>query len=475
MVLESRKRRGQTKEGDEEAGESRIDENPDEEALEEGEHDPQKTKQDQTPLWKYVNRVETGRGGGTTKFHCPHCNNDYTCSYTRARRHLCGKRSWDGDKQIGIKTCPVVSAANRAKYIREEEEAQYKSKKSRGFFEPSSQSQRTPSASSQGSGYGGTGSSGFPMHVGYFNVLRSPYWHKIVSAINDAPKGYKSPGYDKARTVGLDHEKAKISLPLNRMTSSWTDHAVSIVSDGWTNVKGKPLISVLVVSVSGAIFLTAHDYSDKFRTAINIAEALLEKIDRIGPYNVIQVITGNAPNCKAVGAIIEDKYPNIFWSGCLVHTLNLLMHEVVKNKNAQYKWIGDLYKKGKQMIKFITNHSNTHGLFRSHSRLELLKIAKTRFGSYYLTFKRFLKVRESLASMVSSPHWQVLKERATNVADRRGFEPVAEATLDGQFWTSVRQVLDFTEPIYHMIRFADTDKPVIGELELRLSLQVCNG
>eukprot|EP00253_Pinus_taeda_P019326 PITA_19326 len=416
---------------------------------------------------KPAKRAKIGRGGGTTKFHCLHCNNDYIGSYTRARRHLRWKRPWDGDKQIGIKTCPAVSAADRAKDIREEEEAQYKSKKSRGFFEPSSQSQRTPLASSRGSGYGGTASSGlrcrtisdfldegcrnyvdskvykFLYACGIpFNVLRSPYWHEMVSAINDAPKGYKSPGYDKARTVGLYHEKAKISHSLNRMTSSWTDHGVSIVSDGWTNVKAKPLISVLVVSVSGAIFLTTHDYSDKFRTAINIAEALLETIDHIGPYNVIQVITDNVANCRAAGAIIEDKYPNIFWSGCLVHTLNLLLHDIVKNKNEQYQWIGDLYKKGKKMKKFITNHSNTHGLFCSHSRLELLKIAKTRFCSYYLTFRRLLKVRESLASMVSSPLWQVLKERATNTTDRRGFGLVEEAALDGQFWTSVRQVLE---------------------------------
>ena len=62
MVLESRKLRGQNEEGDEEAGESGFDENPSEEKLEEGEHDFQKTKQDQTPLWKYVNRPEAGRG-----------------------------------------------------------------------------------------------------------------------------------------------------------------------------------------------------------------------------------------------------------------------------------------------------------------------------------------------------------------------------------------------------------------------------
>ena len=90
------------------------------------------------------------------------------------------------------------------------------------------------------------------------------------------------------------------------MRSSWNEHGVSIVSDGWTNVKGKPLISVLVVSFSGAIFLSAYDYSGKLKTDINIAEPLLETIEHIGPYNVVQVITDNAANCKAVGAIIED-------------------------------------------------------------------------------------------------------------------------------------------------------------------------
>ena len=71
---------------------------------------------------------------------------------------------------------------------------------------------------------------------------------------------------------------------------------MSIVSDGWTNVKGKPLISVLVVADSGAIFLSAYDYSEKFKTDINIAEPLLEIIENIGPYNVIHVIIDNVAN-----------------------------------------------------------------------------------------------------------------------------------------------------------------------------------
>jgi hypothetical protein len=149
------------------------------------------------------------------------------------------------------------------------------------------------------------------------------------------------------------------------------------------------------VCLTGAIFLSAHDYSDHYKTKINIADALLKTIEEIGPYNVIQVITDNAANCMAAGAIIEDRYPNIFWSGCLVHTMNLLMHDIIKMKDHDYRWIGALYKRGKKMIRFITNHIMAQYIFRNHSKLELLKIPKTRFASYYLTFKRLLKVREA--------------------------------------------------------------------------------
>ena len=65
---------------------------------------------------------------------------------------------------------------------------------------------------------------------------------------------------------------------------------------------------------------------------------------------MVQVITDNAANCKAT-EIIERTRPHIFWYGCLVHTLNLLMHDIVKHKEGG--WINELYRKGKQLIKFI--------------------------------------------------------------------------------------------------------------------------
>jgi hypothetical protein len=63
---------------------------------------------------------------------------------------------------------------------------------------------------------------------------------------------------------------------------------------------------------------------------------------------VIQVITNNATNCKGVGKIIERVRPRIFWIEWLVHTMNILIHYIVKHKECG--WISYLYKIGKKLV-----------------------------------------------------------------------------------------------------------------------------
>jgi hypothetical protein len=125
-----------------------------------------------------------------------------------------------------------VPTKDRKKYMREEEEAQNKSKKSKVESETSYRmfNGRSPSPHASGSS---------PMHLGHrtisdfldqgcrddmdakvfrvlyacgipFNVLRSPYWHEMVQAINNAPKGYKSPkGMTKPEPWDLTRKEPK--------------------------------------------------------------------------------------------------------------------------------------------------------------------------------------------------------------------------------------------------------------------------
>ena len=65
-----------------------------------------------------------------------------------------------------------------------------------------------------------------------FNVLRSPDFIAMVRGINHAPKDYKLPSYDKARTTLLDECKRDIEKDLMPLKDTWFSNGVSIISDG---------------------------------------------------------------------------------------------------------------------------------------------------------------------------------------------------------------------------------------------------
>ncbi|KAK9283395.1 hypothetical protein L1049_011637 [Liquidambar formosana] len=64
----------------------------------------------------------------------------------------------------------------------------------------------------------------------------------------------------------------------------------------------------MAVSGGKAMFINGHDVATMEKNAPNIAELLLKAIDYVGPSNAVQVVTDNAANCKAAGAIIEGLF-----------------------------------------------------------------------------------------------------------------------------------------------------------------------
>jgi hypothetical protein len=90
-----------------------------------------------------------------------------------------------------------------------------------------------------------------------FNVVRSPYWKDMVKAIYEAPQGFKGANYEKLKTVLLQKERSLIHDILKPVRSSWTNIGVSIISDGWTDTKQRPLVNVITSSPTRAMFLRA--------------------------------------------------------------------------------------------------------------------------------------------------------------------------------------------------------------------------
>ena len=111
---------------------------------------------------------------------------------------------------------------------------------------------------------------------------------------------------------------------------------------------------------------------------------------------MVQVITDNAPFCKARGLMVERRYNHIFWTPCIVHNLNLILEEIEQ----KLEWIKEVTGQAREIIKFITNHHFSQAIYRESSKLELLKVAETRYASNFFMLPCLVEVKPTLMSMV---------------------------------------------------------------------------
>ncbi|KAK1320312.1 hypothetical protein QJS10_CPA03g00358 [Acorus calamus] len=128
-------------------------------------------------------------------------------------------------------------------------------------------------------------------------------------------------------------------------------------------------------------------------------------------------------------------------------------------------WLEKTYTTSKNIVKFIMNHPHALQMFLSNSKLETLKVAMTRFASFYTCMKRLFDVKEALRDMVVSDQWKAWE--SLPVLDTKvkltGADVRAEVMSD-EFWESVQLALLMTKPMYRMIKFIDQEGPLIGEL-----------
>ncbi|XP_077212459.1 uncharacterized protein LOC143847496 [Tasmannia lanceolata] len=442
------------------------------------------------PLWKHVSRFDKDpKGGGNVRWQCNFCSKSFSSSYTRVRAHLLKIAGQ------GIGPCPKVKASDLLALQRFEEECKEIMKQnapkkvsllpssSTGslgctsmFVAPSydlKKRKTSGNVSALEKAFNMAArdqlhaeiarmfySGGLPFHL-----ARNPYYASSYTfAANNALSGYLPPGYNLLRTTLLQRERANIDRLLQPIRDTWKEKGVSIVSDGWSDSQRRPLINFMAVSEGRAMFLKAIDCSGETKDKHFIANLLKEVINEVGHDKVVQVVTDNAPDCKAAGQLVEAQFPSIFWTPCVVHTLNLALKNICAAKNVEVNqiaygecnWISDIAGDVMLVKNFIMNHSMRLAIFNDFNSLKLLSVAETRFASVIVILKRFKLLKQGLQSMVISDKWNCYRDDDVGKA-----KFVKEKVLDDIWWDSIDYILSFTSPMYDMLRECDTDKPCL--------------
>lgn len=408
-------------------------------------------------LWKHMTKIaKSGGRSGNAKIRCNLCNFEFTGSYSRVKAHLMRI------KGMGVKVCtkitPEIFSALQRELAEEEE-------KKKAIEIPLPPSSNTKSCSSAWVGVQKMEMEGSkrkvvdmnnPIQKAYnmerrslldgeiarafysgglpFHFARNPHYRKSYTMASEFNlSSYVPPSYNALRTTLLQKERANVERCLESIKTTWKEKGVSIVSDGWSDSQRRPLINFMAVTENGPMFLKAVNCEGEYKDKFHIANLIREVIMEVGPQNVVQVVTDNAPVCKAagmiiktyvlcdlsifctflntslilfnnlsltyylLGMIIEASFPHIFWTPCVAHTLNLALKNICDPKNTESNkeafdernWIKEVANTAMMIKNFIINHNMVNTMFNMISPLKLLTVAETRFASVIIMLKRF--------------------------------------------------------------------------------------
>ncbi|CAD6238129.1 unnamed protein product [Miscanthus lutarioriparius] len=206
------------------------------------------------------------------------------------------------------------------------------------------------------------------------------FCRKQNQQLKNSPGQYRSPSYHDVRTPLLERAVNKTTELRKKHEEAWKEYGCTIMSDGWTDISHRHLINFLANSLAGTFFLGSVDASSEIANANMLAGLLEKQIDKVGKEHVVQIVTNNGANFKAVGRLLMERIPHLFWTPCAAHCLDLLLEDIGKIKEFHI-----CINMAQNVTRFIYKHGRVLDLMRNKIGGDLMRPTITRFATSFLT------------------------------------------------------------------------------------------
>ena len=152
---------------------------------------------------------------------------------------------------------------------------------------------------------------------------------------------------------------------------------------------------------NGTSFIRSKEMSHVSHTSEVVLELVDKAIEDIGLENVVQVVICNASNNMGAKKLLLEKRPQIFWTSCVTHTLNLMLEGI--GNLARFKKV---IEQAKALTIFVYGHTRTLECMRYFTeRKEIVRPGVTRFASIFLTLNSILEKKDRLRKIVVHSRW----------------------------------------------------------------------
>ncbi|XP_066365232.1 uncharacterized protein [Miscanthus floridulus] len=255
----------------------------------------------------------------------------------------------------------------------------------------------------------------------------------MLEAVGDFGKSLIEPSAYEMSGLFLQKAKKKVEDSLKNQKEQWALIGCSLMTDAWTDKKGRGVMNIVVHSAFGVYFLDSVDCSSVKKNGQYIFELVDKWIEEIGEKNVVQVVTNNASVNWAAADLLKAKRPSIFWTGCAAHTIDLMLEDIGKIKK-----IDDTIVRARSLTAFLYSHRRVLALMRKCLGKDLVRVGITRFATAYLNLKSLLDNKKELGRLFRENE---LNEMGYLKSDKG--KNAAKTVRSETFWKNVDCAVNF--------------------------------
>lgn len=155
-----------------------------------------------------------------------------------------------------------------------------------------------------------------------------------------------------------------------------------------------------------------------------------------------------------IGRLLEAKYPNLFWIPCATHCLDLMLEDIGKMPE-----IKRTVERAIALNSYIYTRPGVLNMMRQFTgHKELLRPAKTRFATSFITLSSIYKQKNNLRKMFNSDDWL-----STKWAKEQQGKNIFRIVMMTTFWSSILYCLKISGPLVRVLRLVDGEKkPPMG-------------
>lgn len=274
----------------------------------------------------------------------------------------------------------------------------------------------------------------------------------MLEAIGQFGPGLKKPSPYMLGTPLLNKHVNLVEEFLQVQKEQWSTTGCSIMTDAWTDRRGRSLMNLVAHCSRGVYFLDAIDSSLEVHNAQYIHSLVSSCIAEIGPEKVVQVVTDNASNTMSASKLLRLKYPHIFWTSCATHCIDLMLEDIGK-----ISMVNNMIRDAKSITNLFYRHVRLLAIMRQFVNGDLVRAGTTRFATSYLNLRSLYDKRNELKQLFASKDWA-----ESSWSKQKAGQNAHDLVMNNKFWSQMQEVINYFEPLAYVLRRVDGDVPAMG-------------